>query len=218
MLVNTSHFDTKAIEAAEYILRMRMDMHEDFQVSVIAPAPPKKHPLRFLRKVNTSIKSVAIYQLVTGLLSLQAFIALSFESFLTGFVGTLFILTNLIALAAGILLFNKKEIGFNLSIIYFVLTGLVAGAGGLYYYSVGLFSLFIVIELTNGIQFRFLFDTLPTTAIYMPENKPLAVGVNFVSILALYILTRGKDRLREEGVFTNNIFTDNLNFKNTDSS
>lgn len=217
MIASTSGFQPKAIEAAKFILEQREKGVSEY---ILQEAPSTYHSetkeqVSIFSKLNTSVKSIAIYQMVTGVLSLTAISSLGSPSVFENLLVSYFLIVNLLGFVGGLFLYKKNSKGFTISIIYHTTLGIVFGAGGLSYLAGGLFSFFLILTFESGFNFQFLFNFAPSISISFHDVKTIILGANFVSILALIVLFKAKDRFQKESIFDDELLNINFPVKNT---
>lgn len=197
-----------AIETAKYILEERRNGNSDFAEPEILPPDESKPPL--ISRLNTSVKSVAVYQIISGLLASQYILSLQFNNLLNITFSISFLFIYASALIGGILLFKKNKKGFLLSKIFNAAQSATMAVSGFYYYSIGLFSFIVSLRLHSGIHFGFNFDFSPKMSFLFYDTSEFFFGLNIVAVVALYILIKAEDQLEEKGNFDDEFFTSNL--------
>lgn len=211
MINNPSNFTPDALEAAKKVLELRESGDGNYQepVKPISVAQNKK-PSKILSKLNTSLKSVAIYQIISSLFALQYLVGLKFFGLLNFIFFILFLLTYSSGLIGGIMLLKRKEYGFNISLLFNAIQVLRIAFGGFSFFSMGIFGLYIDISFTSGIHFNFFLDIGSKMAFLFYDTEPFSIGINFVAILAMIIIIKAKDIFEETGLFSDDLLNNNI--------
>ncbi len=196
MLQDPSGFQPAAIESAKYVLEKREKGVEEFQEKKKLFVPKEDSESRgLLSRLNTSLMSIAVYQLLTGLFIFVLLSHFTFRNFFVSTIEIIFFLIYLANLFAAILLFNKKVLGIRISIVLQLIHAIHVSFFGLEIFATSLLYFDVIIEFIGlGVNFgignmSYLF-TLSAT-----ENF---ISINLVSVFALTILFNSLERVKEE--------------------
>lgn len=213
MVENPSGFNPVAINAAKEVLERRKSGDEEFQ-EPIKPVyvEPDIEPSKLFSKLNTSLKSVAIYQILSSLYAFQYLVGFNLSSLFNVIFLLMFLFTYVAGLAGGIMLLKKKRIGFTISILFNAIQTLSITLGGFSFFSMGLFGVYFEISFISGVHFQFLLELGSRMAFLFYDTEPFAIGINLVAVFAMIIIMKAKDTFEETGLFSDELLNSNIQF------
>lgn len=211
MLDQPSNFKAEAIQAARHILEKRKAGDKAFEEPApVAPPRPKKKSL-LLSKLNTSVKSIAVYQILTGICSVPILLSYPYNSPAVIAICIIFLIIGLFDILAGILLFLKKEQAISISLTLQFIHLVFLSANGFIINNSGFLYLYFIVGSPYG--FGTKIGIIPDMTFLFETGSALGLGVNIVALLAIAVLFRCREIIQKEGAFTEQVLEKNL-FKN----
>ena len=144
------------------------------------------------------LKSIAIYQIIGGLIGFFILWTIDFSSLSTIKVISsllMFLLFSLCVFSGYLLLKDKLAKGINLSIILNLIQVISFGVLGYTFKFVSGVCVGLNIDLTNDFLLRFSFDVTNFQANFWGGSNVIFIGINFIPIIILYFLFKSKDSL-----------------------
>ena len=211
MIENPEGFQAEAVESAKYVINQRNKGDEDFQEKIPKYLVQEEKESGFLSKLNTSVKSIAIYQIISSLLILPSLVSLNYSTVLFAAISISFLVIYLLGIIGGVLLLKKKEKGFFLSKLFNAFQTILITLGGISYTCVGLITLYLQVKFIEGFHFSFGFYLGSNASLYFHDSNEFMMGINFVSLFDLILLIKAHDSLEESDSFDDHLLNKNLN-------
>lgn len=145
------------------------------------------------------LKSIAIYQILGGLIGFFILSTIDFSILNTNKVIVIFImfvLFSLCVLSGYLLLSRKLQKGINLSIILNLFQIISFGILGYTYKFISGICLGMNFDLTDDVLFRLSFDVTNFQVNFWGGSKVTFVGINFIPLIVLHFLFKIKESLK----------------------